>query len=79
MARFCFRALSGSGEVVEGDLDAASEAEAVAQLRGQGHLPLRIELGAVGAAGRSSPAHWLHQPLFGQRRVRRRDVALMRG
>jgi general secretion pathway protein F len=66
--------VSGSGEVVEGDLDAASEAEAIAQLRGEGHLPLRIE---PGAAGRGSLGRWLHQPLFGQRRVGRREVALM--
>jgi general secretion pathway protein F len=43
MARFHFRAVSGSGEVVEGDLDAATEAEVVATLRGQGRLPLRVE------------------------------------
>jgi general secretion pathway protein F len=76
MASFRFRAVSASGEVVEGDLDAASEAEAVAQLRGKGHLPLRIEPGH-GATGRSLVGRRLHQPLFGQSRVRRRDVALM--
>lgn len=76
MARFHFRAVSGKGEVVEGDLDAASEAEAVAQLRGQGHMPLRVEPGAGGASG-SALVQWLHQPVFGQHRIGRRDVALM--
>jgi general secretion pathway protein F len=79
MARFHFRAVAGSGEVVEGDLDAATEAEVVATLRGQGRLPLRVEPAALGSSGRArSPAgQWLHQPLFRRRRVRRHDVALM--
>lgn len=77
MARFRFRAVSGSGEVVEGAVDAASEAEVVAQLRGQGHLPLRVEPGATAATERGTVGRWLHQPLFGQRRVGRRDVALI--
>ncbi|MGH6904980.1 MAG: type II secretion system F family protein, partial [Geminicoccaceae bacterium] len=79
MARFHFRAVSGSGEVVEGDLDAATEAEVVATLRGQGRLPLRVEPAALGGSARArSPAgQWLHQPLFRRRRVTRRDVALL--
>ena len=48
MARFHFRAVSGTGEVVEGELEAHSQAAVVEQLRGQGHLPLAAE--PVGAS-----------------------------
>jgi general secretion pathway protein F len=78
MARFHFRAVAGTGEVVEGDLDAATEAEVVATLRGQGRMPLRVEATPFGAArARSAAGQWFSQPLFRRRRVRRRDVALM--
>jgi general secretion pathway protein F len=79
MARYHFRAVAGTGEVVEGDLDAATEAEVVATLRGQGRLPLRVEPAVAGAAGpaRSAAAQWFQQPLLRRRRVTRHDVALM--
>jgi general secretion pathway protein F len=79
MGRFHFRAVAGTGEVIEGDLDAATEAEVVATLRGQGRLPLRVEAAAAGSGHRtSSPARqWLNQPLFRRRRVTRRGVALL--
>jgi general secretion pathway protein F len=79
MARFHFRAVAATGEVVEGDLDAATEAEVVAALRGQGRLPLRVEAAVPGTSirARSSAGQWLHQPLLRRRRVTRRDVALM--
>jgi general secretion pathway protein F len=79
MARFHFRAVAGTGEVVEGDLDAATEAEVVATLRGQGRMPLRVEATPFGTSGRarSSAGQWFSQPLFRRRRVRRHDVALM--
>jgi general secretion pathway protein F len=79
MARFRFRAVAGSGELVEGDLDAATEAEVVATLRGQGRLPLRVEPAPHGGSGhaRSAASQWLSQPLFRRRRVTRRDVTLM--
>jgi general secretion pathway protein F len=76
MARFHFRAVTGTGEVVEGEIEAQSQAAVVAQLRGQGHLPLAAE--PVGtSAGRSSVQKWLRQPVFGSGRVRRRELAVM--
>jgi general secretion pathway protein F len=76
MARFRFRAVTGTGEVVEGELEAQSQAAVVEQLRGQGHLPLAAE--PVGASvGDSALQKWLRQPLFGTGRVRRRELAVM--
>lgn len=78
MARFHFRAVTGTGEVVEGDLDAATEAEVVATLRGQGRMPLRVEPAtAASSRGHSAATSWFQQPLFRRRRVTRRDVALL--
>jgi general secretion pathway protein F len=76
MARFQFRAVTRTGEVVEGELEAQSQAAVVEQLRGQGHLPLAAELVGT-SAGRSSPQKWLRQPVLGRGRVRRREVAVL--
>jgi general secretion pathway protein F len=78
MPRFRFRAVSGTGEVVHGEMEAQSQAAAVEQLRGQGHLPLAAEPVAAGVAlgGRSTLQEWLRQPLFGGR-VRRREIAII--
>jgi general secretion pathway protein F len=79
MARFHFRAVAASGEVVEGDLEAASQDEVVEQLRRQGHLPLRAEPLEGGRATATGPglAARLRQPLFGRARVTRKDLAIM--
>jgi general secretion pathway protein F len=74
MTRFHFRAVTGTGEVVEGEIEARSQAAVVEQLRGQGHLTLAAE--PVGA-GRFTLQKWLRQPVFGSGRVRRREVAVM--
>ena len=76
MARFHFRAVTGTGEVVEGEIEAQSQAAVVEQLRGQGHLPLAAEPVGASAAGSTIP-RWLRQPVFGTKRVRRREIAVM--
>ncbi len=43
MSRFRYKAVNGAGEVQEGELDAASEGEAVRQLQSMGLLPIRAE------------------------------------
>ena len=50
MARFRFRAVTGAGEFVEGELEAPDQAAVIAQLRERGHLPLAAEPVAGGAA-----------------------------
>ena len=56
MARFHFRAVSRAGELVEGELEAHSQAAVVEQLRGQGHLPLAAEPVGAGDGLSRSPA-----------------------
>jgi len=67
MPRFRFRAVSGTGEFVEGEIDAQDEAAVVAQLRERGHLPLAAEPVGAGAGGGSlqemaAPADLRAQP-----------------
>ena len=64
MARFHFRAVTGTGEVVEGEL----EAHAVVEQRAcQGHLPLAAE--PVGGSDGLSTLERLRQPVLGSGRV----------
>jgi general secretion pathway protein F len=48
LPQFRYTAISPSGEMQRGVLDAASEADVVAQLRRQGSLPMRAELASEG-------------------------------
>ncbi len=41
MPRFSYKAATASGEVIQGELDAASREAAIDRLRGQGHIPIR--------------------------------------
>ncbi len=43
MARFNYKSVTPSGEVVEGEMEAASRAAVVERLRGQGHVPIRAD------------------------------------
>ena len=54
-AAFRYRAMRGDGRIVAGQLDAASESEAIAQIRRSGHTPVELRLiaGGGGAAVRS--------------------------
>lgn len=49
MANFHFRAVSASGEFVEGDIQAVSSEAVVARLREQGHFPLDVGTGSAAA------------------------------
>ncbi len=43
MARFLYKSVSATGEVVEGEIEAASRELVVDRLRAQGHVPIRAE------------------------------------
>jgi general secretion pathway protein F len=77
MARFRYRAVNAAGDLIEGELDGHDQGAVVAQLRGQGHLPLATEPVAAGVddAG-SALLRRLRQPVFGGR-VGRREVAMV--
>ena len=75
MPLFSYRAVSASGDVSSGELEAANESEIVDRLRDQGLMPMQIAqaLGAArppGAVGKAAPgARW-----FQPRRVTRDQV-----
>jgi general secretion pathway protein F len=79
MPRFRYRAVTGGGELVQGEIEAQSQPAVIEQLRSQGHLPLAAEPLAAGATfgARSTIRDWLRQPLFGTGRVRRRELAVI--
>ena len=71
MARFEYKAVSASGDVIEGVIDAHNQAGAIEQLRTLGHVPIR----ANEVGGRSSPRRYGFGTLKG-RQVSRQDVAI---
>lgn len=76
MPRFSYRAVSTSGDVASGELEAANEAEIVDRLRDQGLMPMRIAQ-AAGAAGGAAPSRAAARRgagLFAPRRVTRDNV-----
>lgn len=77
MPLFTYRAVSTSGDVASGELEAANEAEIVDRLRDQGLLPMRIaEAALAGAPGASvrGAASRRGARLFAPRRVTRDNV-----
>ena len=79
MRRFRYRAVAASGELVHGEMEAASQATVIERLRGQGHLPLAADEVAAGSGAprRLTLVQWLRRPVLGTPRVSRRDVAIM--
>jgi general secretion pathway protein F len=70
MATYRYKAVSAAGRVIEGELAATTQHEAVAQLQALGHIPIRV----VGEA-----RSWLHsaltRELFASRAPSRRSLA----
>jgi len=56
MARFRFKAVAPSGQVVEGEMTAAMREMVIDQLRARQHLPVRVEEVAAGDEERVEPA-----------------------
>lgn len=77
MPLFSYRAVSTSGDVASGELEAANEAEIVDRLRDQGLMPMRIAEAALavapGAAARGAASR-RRARLFAPRRVTRDNV-----
>lgn len=71
MGSFRYKAMTESGAIVRGTLDAASEAAAVRQLRAQGHYPL-----ATSAEGAGGMSERLSSLLPGKRQPSLRILAL---
>ncbi len=70
MPRFTYKAVSPSGEVIEGDIEAASREMVVERLRRQGHVPIRAE-------PRKAAARPTFTGLFKPRRVTAKELVHM--
>ncbi|MEK0266998.1 type II secretion system F family protein [Stenotrophomonas rhizophila] len=64
MAQYRYKALNAHGELFDGQMEAASEAEVVARLQDQGHMPMEARLASEGVAGASSWAALLRRKPF---------------
>lgn len=69
MPNFRFKAVSGPGELIEGEMEAASQAAVIEHLRGQGYLPIRAEE----FTGRGI-SDWLKMEIGRSRQLSRQDV-----
>ena len=72
MARFAYKAVSASGDVIEGEIDARDQARAIEQLHALGHVPIRADEISVGSPRRRPWLGW-----FMGRDVSRQDVAFL--
>ena len=54
MPQYRYKALNAHGELFDGQMEAASEAEVAARLQDQGHMPMEARLASEGVAGAST-------------------------
>ncbi len=64
MPQYRYKALNAHGELFDGEMEAASEAEVAARLQDQGHMPMEARLASEGVAGASSWAALLRRKPF---------------
>ena len=72
MTRFRYRAVTAAGDVLEGEMEAASQALVIRRLQSQGHFPIRAEE----VLARSIP-RIDKRPRLRPRRVSRQDINLV--
>ena len=66
MPNYRYKALNPHGEIFDGQMEAASEADLIARLQDQGHLPMETQLADAGSIGGGSWRNLFHQrPLQG--------------
>jgi general secretion pathway protein F len=65
MTLFRYKALSGEGELLDGQMEAASEAEVVARLQEQGHLPVEARAAQADEPGPGLRTLWRQRVLGG--------------
>lgn len=72
MPVYRYKAISGDGQHLDGELEAGSRTAAVDRLRSVGHFPVSVaEAGGRGGGG------WLTRDLFGGRRVSSSEIAML--
>ena len=80
MTRFHFRAVSGEGEKIEGEIEARDRSAVVEQLRRRRQMPLAIRVageGGLEARGGKGLLDWLNRPLWQQNRLKPGELAIM--
>src|SRR5690554_373582 len=69
MTLYRYKALNAHGETLDGQMEAASEAEVVLRLQEQGHLPVETQPASEGGGARNWRALLRPKPFSGQRLV----------
>ncbi len=69
MALYRYKALNARGELLDGQMDAASDAEVAARLQEQGHLPVEAKLASEAGGESAWRALFKPKPFAGQRLV----------
>ncbi|NDK38030.1 type II secretion system F family protein [Pseudoxanthomonas gei] len=69
MPLYHYKALNTRGEVLDGQMEAASDVEVVARLQEQGHLPVEARLATEGGGGGSLKSLFQAKPFAGERLV----------
>ncbi|WP_313347800.1 type II secretion system F family protein [Stenotrophomonas sp.] len=64
MPLYRYKALNTHGELFDGQMEAASEADVAARLQDQGHMPMEARLASDGSGGRTSWAALLRRKPF---------------
>ncbi len=72
MSLFRYRAISATGEVVQGEMEASNQGAVIERLRAQGHMPVAADE-VAGAGG------LLTRDLFAGRRIGAKDLELLTG
>jgi general secretion pathway protein F len=70
--QFRYKAISATGEALEGEMEAPDQAAVVQRLQSAGHLPISTDTAAAAGAGSV-----LSRDLFARRRANRRDVQML--
>src|SRR3954466_14868578 len=69
MPLYRYKALNTRGEMLDGQMEAASDGEVVARLQEQGHLPMEARLASEGGGGSSLRSLFQAKPFAGERLV----------
>ena len=69
MPLYRYKALNARGELLDGQMEAASDGEVVLRLQEQGHLPVEARLASEGGGGGSWRTLFKPKPFAGQRLV----------
>ena len=72
MPQFRYKAISATGDTLEGEMEAPDQAAVVQRLQSAGHLPISTDSAAAAGAGSV-----LSRDLFARRRANRRDVQML--